>query len=705
MSGAAVRSRVLALAVLFAVGLTSLAPVVRPAQAAVDVSVRLQALWRVSQPTAVESANDGSGRLFILEKGGKVRVVRDGALLGAPFLDISALVSTESERGLLGIAFPPDFASKQYFYVDYTNLAGNTVVARYSVSASDPDRASPSSGQQLLTVSQPYSNHNGGQLAFGPDGYLYVGLGDGGGTGDPAANAQNPSSLLGKILRIDPENTAPSGGYAVPADNPYVGVAGYRPEIWALGLRNPWRFSFDALTGDLWIADVGQNAWEEIDFQGAGSSGGENYGWDFYEGTHPYPADSTPYSTVGLTFPVYEYNHATGGHSVTGGYVYRGSAYPAFEGLYFFSDFEWGRIWAMDPLDHSTKLLLDDTSLWTTFGADEAGEIYIADYVSGLVYRLADGAQPPAAPLDRLDGNTRYETAMTIAEEAFPSGAETAVIVTGEQFPDAVCGSALAGAVNGPLLLTRKTALPSGLPQLLGPSGLDVGDIYVIGGDQAIEPGVVAALEAAGHDVTRVAGRDRYATAASVASRVVQILGSEYAGGVFVTRGDEFPDALASAPLAYAGHGPVLLVQPASLPRVTADTLVSIGATDAIVVGGTAAVSDSVAAALGIPYVRSSGADRYATAVALAKEALDRNWTRFGYVGVATGTAYPDGLTGGAAAGTRQGVLLLTRSDRLSAVTGDLLMEQRAGIDGAAVYGGTAAVSSATFEQLRWHVP
>lgn len=673
--------------------------------AAPAVQVRLQALWRVSQPTTIENAGDGTGRLFILEKTGKLRVVRDGILRSTPFLDLSSKVSTESERGLLGIAFPPDFVSKQYFYVDYTDAAGDTVVARFDVSAGDPDVADPASERLILKVSQPYANHNGGQLAFGPDGYLYVALGDGGSSGDPAGNAQNPGVLLGKILRIDPESTAPAAGYAVPSDNPFVGASGYRPEIWALGVRNPWRFSFDTDTGDLWIADVGQGAWEEIDFQPAASAGGQDYGWDYYEGTHPYPPGSTAKPTAGLTFPVYEYDHVTGGHSVTGGYVYRGIAYPAFAGLYFFADFEWGKIWAMDPADHSVTTLLDDGSLWSTMGQDEDGGLYIADYLSGLVYRIVDGAQPPAATLTRLSGPTRYETAMAIATDAFPSGATTAVIVTGEDFPDAVCASALAGAVDGPLLLTRKDSLPSGLLGLLGPSGLDVGGVYVIGSERAISADVASALETAGHPVTRIGGSDRYATAAAVAERTVTLLGGAYTGNVFVTRGDEFPDALSSAPLAYAGHGPVLLVRPVALPDTTSQALTDIGATEAVVVGSTAAVSASVADALGVTYVRASGSDRYGTAVALAEVALDRAWTTYGYVGIATGLAFPDGLTGGAAAGTRGGVLLLVRPDAIPTTTGAALIRNRDAVTSAAVYGGTPAVSAATYQAIRWHVP
>ncbi len=260
----------------------------------------IKVLSGLTSPVHVTHAGDASGRLFIVEQRGKIRIAKDGALLSQPFLDIQSRVSCCGERGLLSVAFPPGYASKGHFYVNYTNTAGNTVIARYRIT-SNPDVADPASETILLTVNQPYANHNGGQLAFGPrDGYLYIGMGDGGSSGDPQNNAQTPSALLGKILRIDVESGA--APYALPPSNPFLNNAAYRQEIWATGVRNPWRFSFDRETGDLYIADVGQDKYEEVNVQPAASVGGENYGWNVTEGLHCYV--QTTCSTTGFTLPV-----------------------------------------------------------------------------------------------------------------------------------------------------------------------------------------------------------------------------------------------------------------------------------------------------------------------------------------------------------------------------------------------------------------
>lgn len=340
------------------------------------------------QPLFVTGAGDGSGRLFVVEKTGRVWVVRDGAKSASPFLDLSRAVSTRSEQGLLGLAFSPRFADDGTFYVDYTRTDGATVVSRFTARG---DAAVPASEQVVLTVAQPYANHNGGMIAFGPDGYLYVGLGDGGGAGDPEGNGQNLGTLLGALLRIDVTPKAADGGvveYRVPPDNPFVNRQGARPEIWAWGLRNPWRFSFDRATGDLWIGDVGQNAWEEIDFQPASSAGGENYGWNHYEGTHPYPPSSAP-REGDYTMPLVEYDRAAG-KSVTGGYVYRGTKQGPLVGTYFFADFVDGRIWGLARTAEGvrTRLLLDTDYSIASFGEDDEGELYVVDFAGGAVYRL-----------------------------------------------------------------------------------------------------------------------------------------------------------------------------------------------------------------------------------------------------------------------------------------------------------------------------
>lgn len=339
-------------------------------------------------PVHVAHAGDGSGRLFVVEQRGRIRLVKNGALRPTPFLDITARIGCCGERGLLSVAFPPGYAAKGHFYVNYTDRAGTTVIARYRASA-DPDLADPGSEQIVLTVAQPFANHNGGQLAFGPDGYLYVGMGDGGSAGDPQDNGQRTDTLLGKLLRLDVEGgTQP---YAVPADNPFRGRPGFRPEIWALGLRNPWRFSFDRTSGDLWIADVGQNRYEEVNFRPAGSAGGENYGWRVMEGAHCYNPD--PCTTAGLTLPIAEYSRADG-CSVTGGHVYRGARYPRMQGVYLYGDYCSGRIWGLrrDGQAFANLLLLDTSFTITTFGEGEDGTVYVADYARGELHALTDPA-------------------------------------------------------------------------------------------------------------------------------------------------------------------------------------------------------------------------------------------------------------------------------------------------------------------------
>ncbi len=340
----------------------------------------------LSRPVHIANAGDNSERLFVVEQAGRIRIIKDGALWNTPFLDIASRVSCCGERGLLSVAFPPDYASKGYFYVDYTDTSGDTVIARYGLTG-DPDAADPDSEQVILTVDQPYANHNGGQLAFGPDGYLYIGMGDGGSAGDPGNYAQNPDSLLGKILRIDTESPGDPATYVIPPTNPYTQTAGYRGEIWALGLRNPWRFSFDRQTGDLYIGDVGQSSYEEIDYQPASSPGGENYGWKIMEGSHCYNAQSCDDS--GLTPPVWEYSHAEG-CSVTGGMVYRESGHPSIYGIYLYGDYCSGRIWGLkhDGDAWQNALLYDADFRIASFGEDESGYLYVTDYLGGAIYRI-----------------------------------------------------------------------------------------------------------------------------------------------------------------------------------------------------------------------------------------------------------------------------------------------------------------------------
>ena len=337
--------------------------------------------------TELVCAGDGSNRLFLLTQRGIIYVFQDTSEISNPkvFLDLTdSVTQTGAETGLLGIAFHPGYSGNGYFYVDY--VAPNptrTIIARYSVAANNSNQADPASELVLLEIAQPYANHKGGQIAFGPDGYLYIGMGDGGSGGDPLDNGQNRSTLLGKILRINVD--VPSGGrnYGIPSDNPYVGnTLGYREEIYAYGFRNPWRFSFDSATGELWVGDVGQSQIEEIDVVEKGG----NYGWSIMEGTRTFKSGDQ----TGLLLPVFEYDH-TLGNAIVGGYVYRGSSLPSLAGFYIYGDFGSGRIWALQAnstIQPMNQLLLDSSLSISSFGVDQAGELYVCAF-DGKIYKLS----------------------------------------------------------------------------------------------------------------------------------------------------------------------------------------------------------------------------------------------------------------------------------------------------------------------------
>jgi glucose/arabinose dehydrogenase len=351
-----------------------------------------QVVSGLSEPVGVTHAADGSNRLFVIEKGGFIRIVQEGQLLPEPFLDVSTLITpdAQTEQGLLGLAFHPDYKTNGTFFIYYSDAnkkeggAANTVLARYQVS-SDPNKADPASAKIILTIEQPFWNHNGGHIAFGPDGYLYIGMGDGGDGGDPQENAENLTQLLGKMLRIDVN----ADTYVVPESNPFKPESGAATEIWAYGLRNPWKFSFDRQTGDLYIGDVGQDLYEEINVQPASSKGGENYGWNQMEGLHCFEKtpDCDPSQYV---LPVLEYTHGEDGVSVTGGFVYRGLQISDLQGAYLYADFASGKIWTLRFVEGVwVNALFEDTDFAiSSFGEDEAGELYLTDFGGGTLYRL-----------------------------------------------------------------------------------------------------------------------------------------------------------------------------------------------------------------------------------------------------------------------------------------------------------------------------
>lgn len=406
------------LALLITAGLWAFQPKVSASYQADFPDIAFQeVLGGLTYPVQLTNAKDGSGRLFIVEQGGKILIYKN-TLLSQPFLDISDRVRSPlsgggNEEGLLSVAFPPGFGlTVNHFYVYYTNSNGDNQVSRFYLSQ-DPDIADADSEKLILYFDHPtYTNHNGGQLMFGPDGYLYIGTGDGGGAGDPFDNAQNPASLLGKLLRIDVEidnssnfpvtqkiflplvSQGDSGVapvlYRIPETNPFVDVPGYRPEIWALGLRNPWRFSFDRATGDLYIADVGQNLREEVDFQPFDSPGGENYGWNIMEGSLCYGNPAC--IPTGLTLPVHDYPHVDQNCSISGGYVYRGADFAGLQGIYFFADFCSGSVWGMryNGSTWEVQELAKQGFGIASFGEDEAGELYlvIRGQTDGAIYRI-----------------------------------------------------------------------------------------------------------------------------------------------------------------------------------------------------------------------------------------------------------------------------------------------------------------------------
>jgi uncharacterized protein (TIGR03437 family) len=397
-------------------------------------------------PTSIVHAGDGSGRLFVSELNGRIWALDSSYQRGQqPFLDIDVRVLSGGERGLLSVAFHPNFETNGRLFVDYTDVSGNTVVSEFRVSTANPGRADPASEQVFFTANQPFANHNGGQLQFGPDGMLYIGMGDGGAGGDPGNRAQSLSSTLGKILRVDVDQGAPA---RVPPDNPFVGAAGAQGAIWALGLRNPWRFTFDRETGDIWIGDVGQDVWEEVDFGPAGATTGLNYGWRRMEGRHCFNPGSNC-ETGSLTLPVMEYSHAQAGCSVTGGYRYRGSSHPSLYGVYFFGDFCTGNLFAgvetapgmfqrLGPRDLGVSI--------STFGEDELGELYLADFGGGVLYRFGAPPGPPAISQGGVVNAASFAAGRSVAPGSIASVFGVELAHTRASAPAAPLPTTLGGA-------------------------------------------------------------------------------------------------------------------------------------------------------------------------------------------------------------------------------------------------------------------
>ncbi|MBT8207243.1 MAG: hypothetical protein HKN07_10490 [Acidimicrobiia bacterium] len=644
-----------------------------PASVTADETLLIEHQSGFSTPILLTAPTDDD-RLFIVEKGGRIEIVAYGSVLPVPFLDLSASVSNGSEQGLLGLAFHPDYAVNGKFYVSYTDLAGDSRVVEYKVS-SDPNVADASTAKVVLTVDQPATNHNGGMIAFGPDRLLYVGLGDGGGGGDPFGNGQRTDTLLGAILRINIDTTGP---YVIPADNPFSN------EVWAYGLRNPWRFSFDSATGDLYIGDVGQNAWEEITTSAAGVAG-VNHGWNVMEGNHCY-SPSVGCSTAGLNLPAAEYGHGEG-CSVTGGYVYRGSEVAALDGTYFYSDFCSG--WIRSFVGLAGGGAKDWTAEFgivgnvTSFGTDGHDELYVLTS-AGAIHRLSAG-------VDRIAGSTRYGTAAEISAAAFPAGASDVYIATGENHPDALAAASVATASNSPILLVASSGIPTETAAEL--SRLDPDRIVILGGTGAVSAATEAALDDYAPVVTRLAGADRYGTAAAVSAAMFPA----NTPLVYVATGSDFPDALTAGPVAAANDAPVLLVAADSVPTATAAELDRLNPTSIVVLGGSGVVTDDVVEILEegwAPVTRLFGADRYATAAAISASEFSPGIATV-YIG--TGADFPDALAA-APLTMAAGPVLLVQPDSIPAATATELA--RLGPTEIVLLGGSGAVTERVQAQL-----
>jgi len=653
----------------------------------------------ISAPLFV--TGDGTGaRRYIVERAGRILVANANSSATSVFLDIRPKVSVVSERGLLGLAFEPNYAVTGRFYVYYVDESGMTHLSRFQRDPGNANLALPASEVSVLTWQRPFGNHNGGWIGFGPDGMLYVASGDGGSGGDPQGNGQKLSTLLGKMLRLDVVGAAT---YSIPPDNPFVGTAGARGEIWAYGLRNPWRNSFDS-SGRLFIGDVGQNAWEEINVAPAGAAG-RNYGWRRYEGNHPYPVGSAATSKSGLTFPVVEHAHP-GAEAITGGYLYEGATYPNMRNTYFYGDFELGKIWGLRQSGSawSSTLLLDTSLLIPSFGTDDAERLYLTSFGDGMVYELRDATRYSM----RVAGPDRYSTAVAVAKSAWPgwAGITDVVIASGEDrsASDPLAASGLSWGYHGaPILLVTSASTPSSVRTALSQIRTANGPIalHIVGGTSSVPAARVTELRAAagsGSTAERVlATGDRYDLAAAIARRMKALRPAEFPARAFIANGADpatFADALALAPISAATGTPVLLVTHTSVPAATRSALSSLGLTERYIAGGTASVSEGVSTALGLGTGspnRLAGSNRYNTSVAIAEKALAAGWSTAGTTAIAG--SVPDAVSSGAAVGHLGGVVITSARTGLPQGPAGFIGAQASGITQVWVLGGTASLT------------
>ncbi len=649
--------------------------------------------------------NDGSSdRLFVVERGGTIRVVDGGVKQATPFLDLASLGvgfnDAGDEEGLLGLAFDPAFATNHTFYVSYTIGDGSLLVVSFTTASASTDTAN-TTPTAIIDVPHPVNqNHNGGMLNFGPDGYLYIGTGDGGGSDDPGpgcGNAQNTNVLLGKILRIDVHGAAP---YAIPADNPFASGSGGAKEVWSWGLRNPWRWSFDSSTGDMWIADVGQDTYEEVDHLGGATPGkGVNFGWPYYEGFHIAKFHSCPAPTSpGSTPPLLAYDHSKG-CAIIGGYVYRGTESPDLAGRYLFGDLCSGTIWDVPATATSPatpEVLLQTGLTLTGFGEDAAGELYLEE-INGGVYHIVSNTT-------RVAGADRYATSAAVAGLGGYAPGGTVYLASGAGFADALSAAPLAGRDHAPLLLVPPNLpVPSSIASRL--TALAPSHITLIGGTASLSAAVAAHLVATylsgdGSRLTRLGGTDRYDTAADIVDPLRSGKYLSGVGGVFIASGLNFPDALGAAAVAGRMGWPLLLIPGTAgsqIPPEVITALAHLQPAKIWVVGGPNVIAFAYIELLRNWYDVADpiyGADRYATAATLAQQ-FPPGSVHPQVVYVASGIGFADGLSVGPVAALQDTDLLLAPAGGALPATVHAAV---CALDPVSliVAGGTAVVSDAT---------